>query len=180
MTDVVPIKVQILLKRVRGEVRHDYPDWTTLPLEAVDGEDHSDHQIVKWLYDKVSGHEDDDVDSPKGQQFGVMCVTRKFASQAMAAFPGRITVLTEAELQDFWDNRAMIRLRDLRRDVDALQGLKVERDLQIDVGGDVTALDVTIRDALDPLKDERGIRKDPRRRWADFKAKSGLNVVGIR
>lgn len=182
--DGVPIKVKIGLKPgPRGGVHHDYPDWKTLPLagEGRDPEREANvraHQIERWRYDKTSGHEDDTVDSPEGMQWGMMIVTRQFADEAKAAFPDKVFEMTEAECQDFWDNRCHVHLSDDKWDTEELQGLLTMVQLRKELG---LALPQALKDrlqaAMDPDDPTPGIRRRRDRRWATFKADRKITIV---
>jgi len=182
MVGIVPIRVEIGLK---PNGHHDFPDWHQLPLAQSD--DPANHQIVKWLYDKTSDFEDDDAHSPLGLWIGVMCVTAQFASEAVTLFPTRVSVMTEADLADFYDNRAMARQSDELRDDRQLASLHTEfvlvRDLIAEFPANTklknraTALKSLLLKALDPDDDTPGVRTNPKRRWATIKAKRGYIVV---
>lgn len=173
MVDVVPIQVIIGLKP-NGFA--DYPDWTQLPLQRVRGERHEDHQIVKWVYDKTSGHDDVSPGSPRGTQLGMMLVTQTFADEAVAAFPGVVSVLTEAAASTFWDTMAHAHIAADAVDTNHLIGLKMRRELLVDLGQSTTTLDVQISKALDPNDTERGVRKNKRKTWTGLKADIGVVV----
>lgn len=174
---VVPIKVKIGL---RPNGHHDHPDWNRLPLARVRGERVEDHVIVKWRYDKTSGHEDDTIDSPRGIWYGMLLVTRIFAQEALAEFGDKIIIMTEAEALDFWENKAHAHLNDEDIDTDRLAGLKARRDLMVDINApapDRAALDVEIGKALNPTDKTRGVRKNDQRRFADAKIKFGFTIA---
>lgn len=173
-SNVIPIQVVIGL-RPNGHA--DHPDWTLLPLQKVRGERHEDHQIVKWVYDKTSGHDDNTADSPRGQQLGMMLVTRTFANEAVAQFPDLVTIMNEAEAQDFWENKGHAHLPANNLDTDRLVSLKAQRDLMVDLGQNTTVLDTEITRALDPSDREPGVRKNERKLWADAKIQIGFRVV---
>ena len=155
---------------------HDYPDWNQLPLARVRGERPEDHQIVKWHYDKTSGHDDETVGSPRGTQLGMMVVTDTFATEAVAAFPGVVTIMTEVEARDFYENKAVIHLSADRVSADVLTGLKARRDLMVDLGQSTVALDAQITKALDPDDAEPGVRKNPRKTFDELKTDTGLTI----
>ena len=184
MTDVTAIKVVIGL-RPNGHA--DHPDWDKLPLVQAGGERHEDHQIVKWRYDKSSGHDDDAVDSPRGTQLGMMLVTVQFATEAVATFPSLVTRMTEAEALIFWEDRAHGHMADERRDVSELQGLHAEYIIVKDLAAEfqsntklqnrLAALKTLLRKALDPDDPAPGVRKNIERYWVDMKAAKGLVYV---
>ena len=89
--------------------------------------------------------------------------------------------MTEAEAEDFWDNKAHAHLDEFRRDVDLLAGLKMELDLLQAVGGQaarVTALKAKIRKAIDPDDPEPGLKRNLEKRWALRKPTSGVVLKG--
>jgi len=172
----VPIQVKIGLKP-NGHA--DYPDWTQLPLQKVGKVKHETHQIQKWIYDKTSGHDDDTVESPVGQQFGMMVVTQQFADEAVITFPGLVTVMTELEAQEFYENKGTAHMPIDRIDSEFLVGLKAQRDLMIDLKVDsaqVDTLDLIIGKALDPNDNQIGVRKNGQKTWADVKVKKGFTI----
>ena len=183
MVQAVPIKVLIGL-RSNGEA--DHPDWTQLPLQAQDGERHESHQIVKWAYDKTSGHDTATVDSPRGQQYGMLLVTQTFADQAVVMFPALVTVMTEIEAKDFWENKAHSHLPDEKRNADELSALHAEfilvRDLAVEFPGNtklqnrLVTLKTSLQKALDPDDSTPGVRKNLMRRWADAKVALGITI----
>lgn len=184
-TTVVPLKVKIGL-RPNGHA--DHPDWTKLPLALVGPGNSVENAAVHmnflggWKYDKTSGHADNTLDSPVGQQFGMIFVTEQFATEAEAEFPTLITRLTEAETIDFWDNKAHAHLDEFRRDQQVLDGLKMEHDLLLLAGGAdasrITALKAKIRRALNPDDPEPGLRRNLEKTWVLRLPTSGIVLKG--
>lgn len=171
--ELVPIKVKIGL-RPNGHA--DHPDWTKLPL-ARDSIPAA-HMFHGWQYDKTSGHAESSAGSPVGMQWGAVLVTSQFASEALVTFPDIVTVMTEAEFETFWNDKARAHMPAERVDVEVLQGLKAERDLLVDLGRSTTAIDIRISKALDPDNPEPGKRRDHLKTWQ--LAKSRLDVtVGV-
>jgi hypothetical protein len=183
MTNVTAIKVVIGL---RSNGHADHPDWDLLPL-VTGGVRPEDHQIVKWKYDKTSGHDTESADSPLGTQLGMMLVTETFATDAVATFPTLVTRMTEAQALTFWEDKAHAHMADDRRDQGELSSLHAEfiliRDLAAEFPGNaklqnrLTALKVLLQKALDPNDPAPGVRKNIERRWADVKADKGLVYV---
>ena len=179
MPTLAPIKVKIGL-RPNGHA--DHPDWTQLPSFST-------QELVKaavpfgWVYDKASGHSEartgaDDWDSPVGFQWGCLLVTKAFSDEAIAIFPTLISKLSEAEYQDFYDNKAMRHLPENKVDVETLQALQIELDLKEKLVQDTTALKAKIAKAIDPLDDtEPGIKKSMDRKWVDLKTKRGITIA---
>lgn len=184
MADAVPIKVRIGLKPgPNGGVHHDYPDWTLLPLAGSGSKIEKEtavrsHQIERWRYDKVYGHDDEGPDSPVGMQWGMMIVTRQFADEALLAFPSRVVEMTEVECKDFWDNRCNAHLSDDKWDVDELQGLLTMVQLRKELGLALTqSLKDRLQAAMDPDNPMPGIRRRRDRRWEMFKADRKIRIV---
>lgn len=182
MAEAVAIKVLIGLKP-NGHA--DYPDWTTLPL-AAGGKDRVEQealvraqQIRSWAYDKSSGHEDDTPDSPKGQQWGMLLVTQQYADEAVALWPGRVTVMTEAEAEDFWNNKAHAHMAAQRIDADYLQGLLAERQLRVALGLNTTDVDARAAKALDPNDASPGVRAMKDKTWSAFKSAAKVTIKAV-
>jgi hypothetical protein len=167
-----------------------YPNFGALAVVAANGMDWSryvDKEGLGWHYDKTSGHDDDDADSPAGQQWGLLIVPEQFAIEAVAQFPGECTRMTEAECQQFYDDRARVQQADDDRDEAMLTALRAEFNLIKDLLAEFpantklqdrsTALKTLLQKALDPDDPHPGVRKNVRRRWATFKARAGITFV---
>ena len=186
VTFVVPIKVKIGL-RPNGHA--DHPAWELLPLvsaglpadptrERVD-EEVRKYVVGGWHYDKQSGHQVDTPDSPRGMQWGMLLVSRAFADAALVTFPSVVTVMTQAQCQAFWDDKAYAHVPEEDFTLEVLQGLKTHRDLlkdlkKADNDPAVVAVDGKIVKALDPLNPHPGVKKNFLRRWADAKDRLGV------
>ena len=185
-TFIVPIKVKIGL-RPNGHA--DHPAWEQIPMiaaglapgytrEQVDAEVRK-HVVGSWHYDKQSGHQVETPDSPRGMQWGMLLVSKMFADQAVATFPGLVTILTQAECQAFWDTKAYAHMADMDFNSETLHDLKTYRDLlkdlkKADNAPEVVAVDAKIAQALDPLDPHPGVKKNFLRRWADAKDRLGV------
>jgi len=170
--ELVPIKVKIGL-RPNGHA--DHPDWTKLPIINADSEVRK-HAPQGWIYDKSCGHQDEGVDSPQGMQWGCLLCTKKFADEAIAAYPSLITKLTEVEFEDFYNNKARVHLSENKINIDVLKGLQIELDLREKLGLDVTNLKTKIAKALDPADNETGIKKNDEKYWVDFKDSKKITI----
>ena len=171
----VAIKVKIGLKPSgKGEMWADYPDWNKLPLAASTPV--QNHQIVKWKYDKCCGHQEDSVDSPVGMQWGMMVVTEQFANEAVAMYPDTVSVMTEAEAEDFWNNKACSHIPENRVDSKVLGDLNIELQLRTALNEDTTALKAKIVKALDPTDSEVGLAKEKEKFFADAKGNIGFTI----
>lgn len=169
---VIPIKVKIGLTN-SGQAR--YPDWHMLPL-ANDREPKAD-MYFNWLYDRVSGHREDTVDSPYGQQWGVRLVSLEFATQTVQLFPDEVFVMTEIELKTFWDEKFAVRIPEKDIDANQLTGLKAELDLRTALQQDTTDVEARINKALDPEDPAIGVRTNLNKLWSDFKEKNSI-IIG--
>lgn len=199
MVEVVAIKVKIGL-RPNGHA--DHPDWSLLPLATLTDvelrrwrDDTSNPRLTlkeagilkaaqlgivrSWIYDKTSGHQESTPDSPRGQQFGVLLVTERFAMEAATVFPDLITQLDETQLQDFWENKAYAHMPDNRVDGGELQALESEHNLSIKLNIsqlEINAIEARIAKALDPNDPMPGVRKNKLRRWVNAKVDLGVTI----
>jgi hypothetical protein len=171
----VAIKVKIGLKpNGRGGMWHDYPDWDKLPLTAT--ETHQSHQIVKWRYD-CCGHTEDTVDSPVGQQWGMMIVTEQFANEALAMYPDKVSIMTEVQAKAFWNNKANKKMPKDKVNSKSLTDFNTELTLRKSLGQNTTALEARITKALDRNDDtEEGVHKNKQKDFDDAKTHLGFTI----
>lgn len=168
----IPLKVKIGL-RPNGHA--DHPDWSKLPMVGTQNPEQF-WAMGGWKYDKTSGHREDTPDSPVGFQYGMILVTPQFATEAIAEFPALIQVLTEAECQSFWDDKAHAHLEDSLINIEALNALNVEHQLLVATNQSTGVLDVRIRRALDEDNPSPGKRKNYTKKWVDAKERSGITI----
>lgn len=172
--DLVPIKVKIGLKK-NGWA--DYPDWKKIACYVEKGAKVC--MPYSWHYDKTSGHATDTLDSPFGQQWGMLLVTREFADAAKLEFPTLVTEMTETEAKDFWDNKAYAHLPVNKVDSEELTGLQAELELHKEMGSDQATIDavkVRIAKALDPDDSASGVRKNKEKYYDDAKTVKGFTM----
>lgn len=146
--------------------RAKYPNFNLLATVQASGLDWSKYIDAfgsGWLYDEI-GHKDDDDDSPRDQQWGMILVPQLFATEAVAQFPTEVAVIDEVEASDFYNKRVAVRQPEQVIDTDIVHGIKLKQDLGIPLTPDQV-------DALDPTKKTRGIVNNDMRLYADFKAK---------
>ncbi len=170
MRSLKAIKVKIGLKE-NGHAK--YPNFNQIPATIrnnLDWSHYVDTYGLGWHYDKTSGHRESTTDSPYGQQWGVLIVPEAFASEALNLFPDDVTPLTEAELEDFYDNKAHIKEPDEVIHREALEGIKAKQDLKLDLTLDQLR-------ALDPDDSTPGIVKNRKKRWKDFKKLVDVEIV---
>lgn len=174
MVDLAALKVKIGLKSGSAGRQAAYPDFGSLPSVKASGMDWAHYIDIEgggWEYDKTSGHREETADSPLGQQWGMLLVPEQFANEAVAAFPGECSRLTEADCQVFFESKSRAHLDDVKRDVQVLQGLQEELTLakEINDTARVTALRTYIAKALDPNDSTPGVRRNGERLWVDYK-----------
>ena len=174
--NLTALKVKIGLTQ---DGRADNPDFNQLPVVQaanIDWSIYVDRFGEGWQYDQVSGHRDDDLDSPWGQQWGMLLVPQQFVTEAVAAFPTLCASMTEAECQDFWDNRAHVRELTVLRDAEVLRAIADLGSIQL-TGTVKSEISTDTSEALDPNHIKSGLRKNHDRFWADHKVKRGVNYV---
>lgn len=167
--ELVPLKVLIGLtnKGFAG-----YPDFSQLATVKSSGLDWSifvDSNGMGWIYDKKTGHKEVAVDSPMGQQNGVLLVTEEFATQAIAMFPDKCSVLKETEFETFYNEKATVHMPHETVDEKIVNGIAAKQT----AGRELTATDNA---ALDPDDPTPGIKKNPNKVYADFKVKRGFTI----
>jgi len=171
MADLVALRVKIGLDESTGHAK--YPNFNLLAVVLASGMDWSgyiDRHGSGWLYD-CCGHEEEDAESPRGQQWGMILVPDAFATQAVAMFPTDCTRLTAAQAESFYDSKHARDFEEEEVDVQLLQKIKAKQDLGI-------ALNQQERRAIDP-RDEgvRGVRPNRRKRFSTFRQDRGFNVT---
>jgi len=175
MSDLVPIKVKIGLK-ANGHAK--YPDWRKLQI-VKDNPDYIPGRTgggCSWVYDKKYGHAENGPDSPVGMQWGLLFVEETFALQAVAEFPDEVTIISELEAEDFWNNRSRAHLPEFKHDTEELQGLQAELGLKKEVGQDITEVKQRIVKALDPDDSSPGVRRTPGKTLAQAKIDLGISL----
>lgn len=168
--NLAALRVKILLNPTSRRAK--YPPFNTLPIVQASGLDWSqyvDHDGMGWIYDRI-GHRDDTVQSPFGQQWGVLLIPAQFAIEAVAAFPAACQQLTEAQLQSFYDNDHAPNIQDEEIDLDILHKIALKQQLGVTLTTQQT-------NAINPAHPERGIRPNWRKTWAQFKTRRNITFV---
>jgi len=168
--ELVPLQVRIGLKANR---QHDFPMFNELDPALRDNMDWS-HFIDKfggWHYDQISGHNEDDPldDSPKNIWLGLLLVPSDFAQAAVARWPDRCSIKTEAEAENLYNNRCHVRDPEIKENTEIIQAIKAKRDLSI-------AEDQSDIDALNPDHPAAGRRRNKRKTFTGFKAVEGITI----
>lgn len=181
------LRVKIGLRQ-NGEA--DHPDFSVLACVKASGLNWSkyiDNPLygdgVGWHYDKSSGHKDNSVDSPAGQQWGMLVINEEFCQQACATFPAICSAMTEAECKTFLEDKATAHLPYAKRDTEILSGLLaeialLEKLIAIEKKPEDKAIyEARLRtclteakSALDPDSKMPGVRKTDGKTWDDYKS----------
>lgn len=178
MRDLVALKVKIGLKGKDWPVANErghalYPKFNQLQAVIDSGMDWSyyvDTYGEAWHYDKKCGHKQEEETSPRGMQWGMLIVPKEFADEAVEKFPEVCSIVDEAELEDFYDNRAHAHEPDERIDDVVLKGIEAKQK----AGHSLTP---NQEKALNPDNDIPGVRRNYNRYWKDYKAKQGIRIV---
>lgn len=177
MRTLVPLKIIVGLHEFDDGLGHKaghakYPNFNLIASSIRKGMDWSkyiDKYGIGLHYDKTSGHKEESVDSPQGQQLACMCVPSDFATEAVALFPDEVSIIPEADFETFYNDRAHAHEPDEHVDAEVLQAIEAKEG----VGAAVPEKEA----AIDPLNDARGIRKNTNKTWADFKVKAGVAIA---
>lgn len=192
LQNLVPIKVKILLG---PDGKHQYPPFNQLAPSLrghLDWATFFDTHGIGWHYDRLSGFGVSDANDPQvpaGHEhsntdpscwYGVSCVPKPFADAAVAAFPALVSLMSEASLETFYDDRAHAHEETEILDKEDLLALKARIDLENEPNAPTTPPSAEIlalrARMLDPNDPKRGIRKNRNRKWADFKVAKGLSI----
>lgn len=174
--DLVALKVKIGL-RPNGHA--DHPAFNNIDSairKDMDWSHYVDQYGTGWHYDKSCGHKEhrveanSDTDSPMGMQWGILMIPEDFADAAISKFPKECSILTEAQLQEWYDNRCHKHEPEEKLDLRVLEGIKAKRDAGI-------PLNQSDNDALNVDNDTPGITRNKNKRWIDFKANKGIKIV---
>lgn len=171
--DVKAIKVVIGTKVQDGKRVAAYPDFNRLMVVQQSGMDwayYVDANGGGWHYDKCCAHAVERPGSPIGTQHGMLLVPPDFAREALSAFPGIVTELSEAEAEAFYNDHAHA------HEAEEVVNERIVSGIAAKQGAGVT-LSPTDEKALDPDDPTPGINKNRRRYWADYKTDRGVNVV---
>lgn len=170
MRDLIAIKIKVGLHQDSGNAR--YPNFnliTTTVRKNMDWAHYIDRYGIGMQYDKTSGHKDDSVDSPYGQQWVCTCVPEDFAKEAANRFPNEVSIITEVEFETFYNKKAHAHEQVDNADLQVLQTIKVKKDLGLATPEKT--------DAFNPDHPALGIRKNHNKTLSLFKAKIGFRVI---
>lgn len=185
MKELVPLKIVVGTK---ANGHYDWPDFNSvLPAAALTDPNDQNGPRMDWaIFIDVHGgcmHYDKIQNIGKGAdtEIAMMCVPAAFAVAADAAFPN-VEIVTEAELEQFFDTKSKVNMPEDFIDEERLNGLAARRSLLILRGENqnskvIMDLDSEISDALDPDNTKPGVRKNLDRLWKDFKATREITIV---
>ncbi len=176
--NLVPIKVKIGIKD-NGNAK--YPNFNALQEvqnKNMDWSKYVDVHGLGWMYD-CCGHKEeqmdgDEWDSPFGQQWGVLVVTKEFADEAITRFPNECEKLDETRLEAFYNSRHARDFPEENINEEALKVYEVKERNKIILTSEEETRKAK---ALDPNDSEPGIVKNPRKKWANYKSHVGVEIV---
>lgn len=181
MRNLVPIKVKILRKPAPRGAVNDYPNFNRIDVSIrknMDWSAYVDLHGTGWMYSKEGFGQGTDSQS----QYSGLLVPADFAREALALFPDRVTEMTEAEWQAFYEDDVMQDSPTENLDTETLQGILAR--VQLEEKGIAPAPSVELlaarAEALDPDNPRRGINKNRRKKWADVKADRRIQIVASR
>ncbi len=173
-TNLVPISVK-LYRRNNGEAA--WPNFNIISLALRENKPWSifiDSNGIGWFYDKVNN-------LGTGAKHGTACtlVPEAFANAAVDNFPLLVSILTEAEFETFYEEKAALNMPTEYLDTEVLQGIVAR--VALEDAGLAPPPSQEIHDArakcLDPSEtDYRGIRKNNRKKWTDAKVAMSATV----
>jgi len=99
----------------------------------------------------------------------MLLVPATFVTEALAAFPDECETMKETDVQTFYDEKAHAHEPDEEIDEKVLTSIKMKQDLGVALTPDQIK-------ALDPEDETRGIRKNKRKKWADYKALKNISL----
>lgn len=174
-TNLVPIKVKI---GIGTDGKEEYPQFNNLNSDvraSMDWSNYIDAHGTGWHYSEEGHGEGADPDN----WYGCTLVPKPFADAAVSKFPDQVQIISESDFEDFYDNDSMSKQETEILDTTVLQGIAARVQLEessaptVEPSAEILELR---RKALDPNEPNRGIRKNPRRKWKDFKKFSSLQL----
>lgn len=170
--ELVPIKVRIELD---PNGRHKYPNFNSLlAVGNLDWSHYVDKEGTGWHYDSCCGHGIDTPESPFGILYGMLLVPKTFADEAISHFPYLVTKMIEAECQDFYNNHSHKQDFEFEINEETLKYF----DYREKSGVPLTPEEISLKaKSLDPDDETPGLKKNWRKKWVDYKARIGFNII---
>jgi hypothetical protein len=109
----------------------------------------------------------------------VKFVSKRFAKQASEMFPKEVTILTEKELERFWNEHITAHLPDQLPDHNELVALNARLQIMKQLEDDQSEVRERIEKALDPENPAIGVRTHPYKEWKRFKKKNHIRIASV-
>lgn len=170
---VVPIKVKVGIT-LNGQPK--FPDWQLLSM--AEKKSPREEMFFQWMFDKI-GYKENTPDSPYGIQWAIRLVSKKLAKQAAEIFPKEITILTEKQLEEFWETKITAHFSDQVHDHEELIALNARFSIIKQLGNDEIEIRERIKKALDPDDPAVGVCRHPFKKWQDFKKKNYIQIISM-
>jgi len=174
MPTLKPLKVTLVRRtHANGErsVWPDFPQAFQTDPSAFNGKRPSnffDEDGIGWHTNKIANL---GTGAPNGEAYTAVPPANADAILALG-IEGVSAVADEAEMESFWDEKSHVVESEEIVNVEVLQGIAAKRDL----GMRESAAD---RAALDPDNPTLGVRKNPNKTWARFKAAREITLTFV-
>lgn len=172
MKNLVPIKIKIEKDIKDGNVVARYPDFGT--INGVNWSVYFNSFGIGIHYDKV-----DNIGNGAEYEYIVTAVPKSFAITAVEKFPLLVSIITEEELEDFYDHKSHVYDPTELIDDRAIQMIYYR--VFLEDKGVISSPDIKTKNdrvkALDPNDPTPGIRKNVKKTWKDFKNAFGINII---
>jgi len=176
--ELVPIKIYIAPGMTpQGAKQMAYPNLNDLKPELRGHMDWCyfvDSFGIGLMYDKI-----DNLGNGQDHEYAYTCVPEPFARAAVATFPDQVTIVSEKEMEDFYNNKSRCFMETEVLDRDALQTIAARVQLEKDGIAPLPSKEIQElrRQCLDPECQHRpGIRKNLRKTWKLFKESTKVTI----
>lgn len=103
------------------------------------------------------------------EQFTLVALPKPIADAFMVAHPTRVFQMTDIEAKEFFEDKAHVNDQEELIDTEIVQRIKLKQDMGI-------PLTPQQKKAINPDDPTPGIRKNPNKKWADFKIERKFTV----
>ena len=180
--ELVAIKVQIDLGTEKGK-RMVYPSFNTLPAEKRGGQDWAEYvdRFGGPHYDKKSKlFEIDSENADPNKQFVMYMIPEVFADAALSAFPSKVSILSAAEAESFYNDRAHDHEQSETVNAEVLNAIRAKYGIVGDIALSKTVLTADEAKALDPAHPMPGIVANTNKTFASFCERRGITIKEVR
>jgi hypothetical protein len=180
---LVPIRIKITRGVKNGQLQNIYPAFNELDPSVrgnCDWAQFIDQYGIGHHYDHECGFgETDAYNDDPGVQYTATCVPAAFASAAVDTFPNLVEILSETDFEAFYNTRSHDKDDTEVLDTEVLMGIQARIALEDAGAAPAPSTEIRARrtECLDPTHKRRGIRKNLRKKWADFKTLKGIEIV---